>query len=133
MMKKLSKACLVSRCVCAHFLTGPCGQCQSSVSLSQASWLYVKEVQICRTLNLRKSSVKVTATKTLQNRMLKGNLKAALKAANAAIESDAADKAAVAQKAYKVIDQSASKGIIHKNQAARRKSQIASKLNAAKA
>ena len=80
-----------------------------------------------------KKRVKVTATKTLQNRMLKGNLKAALKAANAAIESDAADKAAVAQKAYKVIDQSASKGIIHKNQAARRNSQIASKLNAAKA
>ena len=80
-----------------------------------------------------KKRVKVTATKTLQNRMLKGTLKAALKAANAAIESDAADKAAVAQKAYKVIDQSASKGIIHKNQAARRKSQIASKLNAAKA
>ena len=46
-----------------------------------------------------KKRVKVTATKTLQNRMLKGNLKAALKAANAAIESDAADKAAVAQKA----------------------------------
>ena len=67
-----------------------------------------------------KKRVKVTATKTLQNRMLKGNL-------------NAADKAAVAQKAYKVIDQSASKGIIHKNQAARRKSQIASKLNAAKA
>ncbi len=80
-----------------------------------------------------KKRVKVTATKTLQNRMLKGKLKAALKAANAAIATDAADKAAVAQNAYKVIDQSASKGIIHKNQAARRKSQIASKLNATKA
>ena len=78
-----------------------------------------------------KKRVKVTATKTLQNRMLKGNLKAALKAANAAIESDAADKAAVAQKAYKVIDQSASKGIIHKNTAARKKSQLTRKLNAA--
>ncbi len=80
-----------------------------------------------------KKRVKVIATKTMQNRMLKGNLKAALKAVNTAIETDAADKAAVAQKAYKVIDQSAAKGIIHKNQAARRKSQIASKLNAAKA
>lgn len=80
-----------------------------------------------------KKRVKVIATKTMQNRMLKGNLKAALKAVNTAIETDATDKAAVAQKAYKVIDQSAAKGIIHKNQAARRKSQIASKLNAAKA
>ncbi len=80
-----------------------------------------------------KKRVKVIATKTLQNRALKGNLRAALKAANAAIESDAADKETVARRAYKVIDQSAAKGIIHKNQAARRKSQIASKLNATKA
>ena len=64
-----------------------------------------------------KKRVKVSATKTLQNRILKGNLKAALKAANAAIADD----------------QSAAKGIIHKNAAARKKSQIASKLNAAKA
>ena len=73
-----------------------------------------------------KKRVKVSATKTLQNRILKGNLKAALKAANAAIADNAADKAEVA-------DQSAAKGIIHKNAAARKKSQIASKLNAAKA
>ena len=44
-----------------------------------------------------KKRVKVIATKTMQNRMLKGNLKAALKAVNTAIETDAADKAAVAQ------------------------------------
>lgn len=80
-----------------------------------------------------KKRVKVSATKTLQNRMLKGNLKAALKAANAAIEQDAANKAEAVKVAYKTIDQSAAKGIIHKNMAARKKSQIASKLNAAKA
>ena len=39
-----------------------------------------------------KKRVKVSATKTLQNRILKGNLKAALKAANAAIADNAADK-----------------------------------------
>ncbi|MGI5894012.1 MAG: 30S ribosomal protein S20 [Candidatus Merdivicinus sp.] len=80
-----------------------------------------------------KKRVKVSATKTLQNRILKGNLKAALKAANAAIEQDAANKAEVVKVAYKTIDQSAAKGVIHKNMAARKKSQIASKLNAAKA
>ena len=80
-----------------------------------------------------KKRVKVSATKTLQNRILKGNLKAALKAANAAIADNAADKAEVAKAAFKTIDQSAAKGISHKNAAARKKSQIASKLNAAKA
>ncbi|HIT09596.1 MAG TPA: 30S ribosomal protein S20 [Candidatus Merdivicinus faecavium] len=80
-----------------------------------------------------KKRVKVAAAKNLQNRMLKGKLKAALKDANAAIEQDAANKQDAVKVAYKVIDQSAAKGIIHKNKAARKKAQIASKMNAAKA
>ncbi|HIQ57956.1 MAG TPA: 30S ribosomal protein S20 [Candidatus Merdivicinus intestinavium] len=80
-----------------------------------------------------KKRVKVSATKTMQNRLLKGNLKAALKAVNSAIAENADNKAEIAKAAYKTIDQSAAKGIIHKNAAARKKSQIASKLNAAKA
>ena len=80
-----------------------------------------------------KKRVKVTQTKTLQNRMAKGKLKAALKAVNAAVAADAADKQQVAKTAYKIIDQSAAKGIIHKNNAARKKSQIAAKVNAVKA
>lgn len=80
-----------------------------------------------------KKRVKVTSTKTLQNRMLKGKLKAALKEAEAAISTNADNKEAVLVSVYKTIDQSAAKGIIHKNQAARRKSQLASKLNASKA
>ena len=80
-----------------------------------------------------KKRVKVSATKTMQNRLLKGNLKAALKAVNSAIAENADNKAEIAKAAYKTIDQSAAKGIIHKNAAARKKSQIASNLNAAKA
>ena len=80
-----------------------------------------------------KKRVQVSDTKTMQNRLLKGNLKAALKAVNSAIAENADNKAEIAKAAYKTIDQSAAKGIIHKNAAARKKSQIASKLNAAKA
>ena len=72
-----------------------------------------------------KKRVKVIATKTMQNRLLKGNLKAALKAVNSAIAENADNKAEIAKAAYKTIDQSAAKGIIHKNQAANRKSGIA--------
>ena len=40
-----------------------------------------------------KKRVKVSATKTMQNRLLKGNLKAALKAVNSAIAENADNKA----------------------------------------
>lgn len=80
-----------------------------------------------------KKRVRVTETKTLQNRMAKGKLKAALKAVDAAVAANAADKEAVAKVAIKVIDQSAAKGIIHKNKAARKKAQVAAKVNTAKA
>ncbi len=80
-----------------------------------------------------KKRVTVSATKTLQNRMLKGNLKSALKAADLAIAGNDANKEEAAKVAFKAIDKSAAKGIIHKNAAARKKSQIASKLNATKA
>ncbi|MCI8600591.1 MAG: 30S ribosomal protein S20 [Oscillospiraceae bacterium] len=79
-----------------------------------------------------KKRVKVISTKTLQNRMLKGKLRAALKAVDAAVAAGTAD-AALLQATYKTIDQSAAKGIIHKNQAARKKAQVAAKISAAKA
>ena len=75
-----------------------------------------------------KKRVKVIEAKTLQNRMAKGKLKAALKAVDVAVETNAADKAEVAKVACKVIDQSAAKGIIHKNKAARKKSQVVAKV-----
>ena len=75
-----------------------------------------------------KKRVKVIETKTLQNRMAKGKLKAALKAVDAAVANDSADKAEIAKKACKIIDQSAAKGIIHKNKAARKKSQVVAKV-----
>ena len=75
-----------------------------------------------------KKRVKVTATKTLQNRMIKGQLKAALKAVDAAVANGTADEA-VLKAAYKTIDQSAAKGIIHKNKAARKKAQVLSLIH----
>ena len=75
-----------------------------------------------------KKRVKVTETKTLQNRMVKGKLKAALKAFDLAVANDAADKAVVGAAAMKAIDQAAAKGVIHKNKASRKKAQVALKL-----
>ncbi|MBO5338089.1 MAG: 30S ribosomal protein S20 [Clostridia bacterium] len=72
-----------------------------------------------------KKRVKVIATKTLRNKMLKSQLNTAIKKFKAAVE--AGDKGA-AQVAYvaavKKVDQAVAKGILHKNNAAHKKSQF---------
>ena len=54
-----------------------------------------------------------------------------LKKANIAIETNAADKDVLVKDAIKKIDQAAAKGILHKNNAARKKSALTLKANAA--
>ncbi len=74
--------------------------------------------------------VKVISTKTLQNKMFKSQLRTTIKKYNAAVE--AGDKTA-ASEAYKAavkkVDQAVAKGILHKNNAAHKKSQFTLKLN----
>lgn len=79
-----------------------------------------------------KKRVLVNATKQARNKSANSALKTSLKKANAAIESNAADKAEAVAAAVKKIDQAASKGLIHKNNAARKKSALVTRLNAAK-
>ncbi len=77
-----------------------------------------------------KKRVKVCEAKTLQNKMLKTALRTAMKKYEAAVSVGDKENA---QKAYAVavkkLDTAASKGIIHKNNAARKKSQYALALN----
>jgi len=76
-----------------------------------------------------KKRVKVNAAKTANNRAANSALKTAIKKANVAIETNAADKAETVKVAVKKIDQAAAKNLIHKNCAARKKSNLVSKLN----
>lgn len=77
-----------------------------------------------------KKRVKVTETKTLQNKMFKSSLKTMIKKYTAALNSGDKEAAGAAYKAaVKKIDQAAAKGIISKNAAARKKSQFTLKLN----
>ena len=78
-----------------------------------------------------KKRVKVIAPKTLRNKAINSELKTDLKKANLAIDNKAEDKAEAVRVAMKKIDKAAAKGILHKNTAARRKSALARKLNAA--
>lgn len=77
-----------------------------------------------------KKRVKVIATKTLQNKMYNSALKTSIKNANAAIEANAEDKVEKVRVAIKKIDQAAAKGILKKNNAARKKSALARHANA---
>ena len=80
-----------------------------------------------------KKRILITEKKTSQNRMIKSALKTTLKKFEVEIASTP-NNAEVANvlfiKAAKALDMAAQKGIIHKNMAARKKSRLASKLNA---
>lgn len=76
-----------------------------------------------------KKRVKVIATKTAQNKANRSALKTEIKKANAAIAAGE-NKDEALRAATKKIDQAVAKGLLHKNNAARKKSALAKKANA---
>lgn len=76
-----------------------------------------------------KKRVKVIEKKTLINQMHKTALKTAVKKFEVAVEKQDKDNVqALFNNAVKKLDQGVGQGIIHKNAAARKKSQLALKL-----
>ena len=84
-----------------------------------------------------KSAIKrvdITKKKTLRNNMIKSSYRTAVKRFEQAIEAGNVEEATkLFPEATKKIDQACTKGVIVKNTAARKKSNLAKKLNAAKA
>ncbi len=76
-----------------------------------------------------KKRVIVNATKAARNKSTNSALKTAIKKANAAIDANDANKAEAVKVAVKKLDQAAAKGLLHKNNAAHKKSQLVTKLN----
>ena len=76
-----------------------------------------------------KKRVLVSATKQARNKSANSALKTALKKANVAIETNAEDKEAAVKLAVKKIDQAVAKGLLHKNNAARKVSRISKAVN----
>ena len=76
-----------------------------------------------------KKRVLVSAANYEKNKAYRSALRTAIKKADAAISAKSDDMAEVVNAAVVKIDQAASKGIIHKNNAARKKSAIVSKFN----
>ncbi len=79
-----------------------------------------------------KKRVLVAEVNAARNKAMNSALKTSIKKANAAIENNAADKAEAVKAAVKKIDQAETKGLLHKNTAARKKSALTLKLNASK-
>ena len=77
-----------------------------------------------------KKRIKVISKKTLQNKMFKNQMRTIVKKYNAALESGNKEEATAAYKAaVKKIDQAVAKGILHKNNAAHKKSEFTLALN----
>ena len=81
-----------------------------------------------------KKRVKIIEKKTLTNNMIKTGYKSAVKKFEEAIAAGNLEEAkTLFSEATKKIDQACSKGVIVKNTAARKKSNLSKKLNAAMA
>ena len=77
-----------------------------------------------------KKRILVNQTKALQNQMIKSQLKTVLKKYNLAVESgDKAQASELYKLAVKKVDQAVAHGILHKNNAANKKSAYAKKVN----
>ena len=77
-----------------------------------------------------KKRVKVIQAKTLQNQMFKSQIRTVVKKYDAAVEAGNKEEAIALYKvAVKKIDQAVSRGILHKNNAAHKKSAFTVKLN----
>ena len=77
-----------------------------------------------------KKRVVVSKTRAARNKSANSALKTAIKKAHVAAETNAADKEAVVRAAIKKVDQAQAKGLLHKNNADRKKSALAKLLNA---
>ena len=75
-----------------------------------------------------KKRVIVNQTKAQRNRSANTALKTAIKKANAAAAANSPDKEAAVKFAIKKVDQACAKNLLHKNNAARKKSALAKLL-----
>lgn len=77
-----------------------------------------------------KKRIKVNQTKALKNTMIKSALKTTIKKFEVAVEAGNKEEAATNfSSVVKALDMAATKNVIHKNKAARKKSRFAARLS----
>lgn len=81
-----------------------------------------------------KKRIKITQTKTLRNQRIKSALKTMIKKFEISLENnDIAVATTEFSQITKALDMATSKGVLHRNKAARKKSRLALRLNKAQA
>ena len=78
-----------------------------------------------------KKRVLLAEARNERNRAARSDLRTAIKKANVAIEANAEDMGETVKAAVKKIDMAASKGLLHKNTAAHKKSKLVVRMNKA--
>ena len=81
-------------------------------------------MELCPTLNPRKTAYVRLPRKAAHNKAIKTNLKTVVKKAEAAVSAGSADADKAVVAAVSAIDKAAGKGVLHKNTAARRVSRV---------
>lgn len=76
-----------------------------------------------------KKRVLISKANYEKNKAYRSALRTSIKKADAAIDAKSDDMTVALTEAVKMIDQAASKGIIHKNNAARKKSALVTRFN----
>ncbi len=80
-----------------------------------------------------KKRVKVSEKKNLRNRIVKSGMRTSIRKFEAVIASDPQNAGAQLSATSAVIDKAASKGVVHKNAANRKKARLARQMNKAAA
>ena len=73
--------------------------------------------------------VKTTSTRTLRNAAAKSALRTSIKKFEAAVAAGDANAPVLLKQACRSLDKAVTKGLLHKNNAARKKSRLTKKLN----
>ena len=100
--------------------------CAAVSCVPAKAYLHKQEVNTMPNIKSAMKRVKVSKKKNLRNRMIKSGVKTAVKKYEAALTEEQLSLASAA------LDKAASKGVIHKNAANRKKARLARKLAAAK-
>ena len=77
-----------------------------------------------------KKRIRQNEKRRLRNRAVRSAVRGSVKGAREALTGKTADSATVVREAIRAIDRAVTKGIMHRNTAARRKSSLARKLTA---
>jgi small subunit ribosomal protein S20 len=96
-------------------------------------WLQKKEVKLLPNIKSAIKRVKVTAKRTARNNRIRSMVRTAVKRFNTSLDTKAENTNETLVRAVSQIDKAASKGVLHKNTAARKKSRLMKRLNAQQA